>query len=74
MKISLVCDFALYVAYKRVMRCNSENSVPNVIVTGYTCFLWQNHVLSVFLRQYQYYNHGLPMKVPSIRDCSVYSH
>ena len=50
MKIALVCDFALYVAEKRSFRCNSENSVQNVIFRGNTCFLWQNHVLNEFLR------------------------
>ena len=50
MKIALVYDFALYMAQKRLKRCNSENSVQNVIFTGNTCFLWQNHVLNGFLR------------------------
>ena len=50
MKLSLVCEFALYVAYKRLIRSNSENSVQNGIFTGNTCFLLQNHVLIVFLR------------------------
>ena len=74
MKIALVCDFALYVAYKRFISCNSDNSVQNVIFTGNTCFLWQNHVVNVFLRWIQYYKHCLPMKAPSVRDFSVFSH
>ena len=36
MKIALVCAFSLYVALKRFKRCNSENSVQNVIFTGIT--------------------------------------
>ena len=50
MKIALVCDFAIYAALKRFISCNSENSVQNVIFTGNTCFLGQNHVLNVYLR------------------------
>ena len=74
MKIALVCDFSLYVAEKRFIRSNSENSVQNLIFTGNTCFLWQNHVLNVFLRSIQYYKHCLPMKAPSVRDFSLFSH
>ena len=74
MKIALVCDFALYVAYKRFISCNNDNSVQNVIFTGNTCFLLQNHVLNVFLRYMQYYTHCLPMKAPSDRDFSLFSH
>ena len=48
MKIALFCDFALYAALKRFKSCNSENSVQNVIFTGNTCFLWQNHGLNLF--------------------------
>ena len=73
MKIALVCDFALYVALKRFISCNSENSVQNVIFTGNTCFLWQNLVLNVFVRCIQYYKHCLPIKAPSVRDFSVFS-
>ena len=74
MKIALVCDVSLYVAEKRVIRCNSENSVQNVIFTGNTCFLLQTHVLDVFLRSIRYYKHCLPMKAPSNRHFSVFSY
>ena len=52
MKIALVCDFAQYAALKRFVRCNSENSVQNVIFTGNALDVvaLQNPVLNVFLR------------------------
>ena len=40
--------------------------MQNIIFTGNTCILWQNHVLNVFLRWIQYYKHCLPMKAPSV--------
>ena len=48
--------------------------MQNVIFTENTCFLWQNHVLNVFLRWIQYYKHCLPMKSPSNRDFSLFSY
>ena len=35
---------------KRLITCNSNNSVPTVIIIGTTCILWQSNVLNVFLR------------------------
>ena len=34
---------------KRLIRCNSDNSVQTVIIIGNACILWQHHLLNVFL-------------------------